>query len=198
MREGMALELIGCWAPFQSHDRRREAYPLLRRHNLCLCGIHVANPAADPDPDDAEEEEDGTWGALRTGCHPPLSAYPHDGCEWGVYLRFHGNHSRGSYGAQALEAWAAAVWRWRREGLPPNGAASPRRQAFAFFNNDASMDDQGEPGLPSAVADAHRLGQLLVRRLEAEPVATADDADGMGAGKGEGEGGIVVKGEQPS
>lgn len=170
---------------FKPRARRREAYLILQRHGLCLCDIHVANP---PNNDNEEGEEDDTWGSLQTGCHPPLSAYPHTGCDWGVYLRFHGDHSRGSYGAQSLETWADAVWRWRRDGLPPNGPASQQRRVLAFFNNDASMDDQGEHGLPSAVADAHRLGQLLARRLEAQ----AEDA-GEGSGVG-----IVIKREQPS
>ena len=66
----------------KSHGRRRKAYPILERHNLCLCGIHVANAAADADPnDDDEQEEDGTSGSLRTGSLPPLSAYPHAGCD---------------------------------------------------------------------------------------------------------------------
>lgn len=55
--------------------------------------MHVVNPAADADPDD--EDIDGTWGSLQTGCHPPLADYPQAGCDWGVYLRFHGNNSRG-------------------------------------------------------------------------------------------------------
>ena len=41
------------------------------------------------------------------------------------------------------------------------------------------MDDLGEPGLPSAVADAHRLGRLLARRLEAD---SAEAGAGSGAG----------------
>jgi uncharacterized protein YecE (DUF72 family) len=97
-----------------------------------------------------------------------------------IKINIHINTHR-SYGAEALEAWAAAIWRWRREGLPATASTStPPRRVFAFFNNDASMDDRGEPGLPSAVADAHRLGQLLARRLE------SDGAKGPGAMTGVG------------
>ncbi len=178
-----------------TNDRRREAYPVLQRHGLCLCGIHVANPGTEAAEEGNNNNSGSTWGSLQTGCHPPLSAYPHTGCDWGVYLRFHGDHSRGSYGADALEPWAASIWRWRREGLPAN---APPRRVFAFFNNDASQDEW-EPGLPSAVADAHRLGELLVRRLEeeAETEAAEEAAEDGAATKKAAAVAAVVKPEQP-
>jgi uncharacterized protein YecE (DUF72 family) len=61
--------------------------------------------------------------------------------DW-AYLRFHGDHYQGSYGAAQLRAAAAEIRAWHQQG----------RDVYAFFNND----QQGY-----AVANALELCRLL-------------------------------------
>ena len=136
-----------------------EVYAVLRQYNLGLCGIHLHNPTALSDP------KGTSWGSLPSGRHPPLDAFPHDVCRWGAYLRFHGTGvgAHGSYGTEALKAWAQAAWAWQRAGWGGGVGKDDKkgkRTVYMFFNNDASMDTE-RVGLPSAVADATRMRELL-------------------------------------
>ncbi len=87
------------WAvEFRDSEWLREAvYDILRTHGAALC-IH------DMLPD-----------------HPRLLT-----TQW-TYIRFHGNHYEGSYGHQALSAWAQWIKKRLRDG----------HDAYAYFNNDA-------------------------------------------------------------
>ena len=62
-----------------------------------------------------------------------------------------------SYGRQALVPWGEVFWRWSRDTSP-----GKPRIVFAFFNNDATMDSEIDH-LPSAVADARRLEEAVLK-----------------------------------
>jgi uncharacterized protein YecE (DUF72 family) len=113
-----------------------EVYAELRNANWCLV-TSIQNNA-------------GGWaGDLASGITPPLeSQLPVLTCDWGAYIRFHGQlgQYRGCHGDEQMRAWAARIAPLLRD---------QGRTVIAAFNNT----DEDKP--PSAVLDAMALGREL-------------------------------------